>query len=286
LRRLTRLRKEYVYRRSLEGKDRIEYEKKKRIKENLEKGTPIPTELRDDVNNLESSIAFEDDKTFVDPENLDSEYAKGGYYDPKIMVTSSRNPSSRLVQFIKELNLIFPGATRMNRGGHKIPEIIGACRRNGYTDLIIVHETRGIPDGLVISHLPYGPTAYFGLYNVVMRHDIEEGLTNMSTQDPHLIFNNFNTKLGKRVQTIMKFLFPPAKEESTRVLTFSNEDDFIAFRHHTFKKVQNEIELIERGPRFEMRLYKILLGTLDMKEAETEWVLHSFLNTAKRRTYL
>lgn len=48
-----------------------------------------------------------------------------------------------------------------------IPEIIETCRAHDFTDVILVHEHRGVPDGLVISHLPFGPTAYFGLYNVV-----------------------------------------------------------------------------------------------------------------------
>ena len=38
----------------------------------------------------------------------------------------------------------------------------------------MVQEHRGEPDGITICHLPYGPTAYFGLSSVVMRHDIEE----------------------------------------------------------------------------------------------------------------
>lgn len=41
------------------------------------------------------------------------------------------------------------------------------CRSHGMTDIVMVHEHRGEPDGLVVSHLPYGPTAYFGLFNVV-----------------------------------------------------------------------------------------------------------------------
>jgi U3 small nucleolar ribonucleoprotein protein IMP4 len=44
---------------------------------------------------------------------------------------------------------------------------------NQVTDLVILHEHRGDPDGLIVCHLPHGPTAYFGLSNVVMRHDIE-----------------------------------------------------------------------------------------------------------------
>ena len=35
----------------------------------------------------------------------------------------------------------------------------------------------------------------------------------------------------------MKYLFPVPKEDSKRVLTFANHDDFISFRHHTYKKV-------------------------------------------------
>jgi rRNA maturation protein Rpf1 len=37
------------------------------------------------------------------------------------------------------------------------------------TDLVIAHEHRGEPDGLVVCHLPHGPTAYFGLSNAVLR---------------------------------------------------------------------------------------------------------------------
>ena len=32
---------------------------------------------------------------------LDDEYAKVGLYDPKIVITTSRDPSSRLLQFSK-----------------------------------------------------------------------------------------------------------------------------------------------------------------------------------------
>jgi len=53
------------------------------------------------------------------------------------------------------------------------------------------------PDGMVVCHLPYGPTAS-SLSNTVMRHDIPNVGT-MSEAYPHLIFHNFKTKLGVRV---------------------------------------------------------------------------------------
>ena len=39
---------------------------------------------------------------FLEPSSLiDSEYAKAGILDPKIIITTSRDPSSRLLQFSK-----------------------------------------------------------------------------------------------------------------------------------------------------------------------------------------
>lgn len=53
-----------------------------------------------------------------------------------------------------------------------LAELVDSCRMHGFTDLVVVHEHRGQPDGLVVSHMPYGPTAYFGLFNAVLRHDL------------------------------------------------------------------------------------------------------------------
>lgn len=51
---------------------------------------------------------------------------------------------------------------------------------------------------------------------------------------------------------------------SQRVMTFSNEEDVIFFRHHTYeKRGGKEVVLHEVGPRFEMQLYQLRLGTLD-----------------------
>ena len=58
----------------------------------------------------------------------------------------------------------------------------------------LYHDT----DGLVVCHLPYGPTASFTLSNTVMRHDLPDVGT-MSEAFPHLIFHNFKTNLGLRV---------------------------------------------------------------------------------------
>lgn len=60
-------------------------------------------------------------------------------------------------------------------------------------------------DGLVVCHLPFGPTAYFTLYNVVMRHDVPD-IGTMSEAFPHLIFHNFTSQLGQRVSKLVLHL--------------------------------------------------------------------------------
>ncbi|KAK0089387.1 hypothetical protein PV325_007545 [Microctonus aethiopoides] len=298
LRRQARLRREYLYRKSVQDKLKSVQEKKERLKKSLEENTPIHPDLRKTALYLQRKIDYED----AGPEmamamgtemggalgnNEDDEYRWAGVEDPKIVITTSRDPSARLKMFVKELRLMFPNSQRMNRGNHEMKELIHACRANDVTDLIIVHEHRGIPDSLIISHLPYGPTAYWTLMDVVMRHDIPD-IGTMSEQYPHLIFHNFKTKLGMRAVSILKSLFPVPKEDSKRVMTFANHDDYISYRHHTYKKINGkDIELVEVGPRFQMKLYEIKLGTLDTAAAaDTEWALRPYMNTSHKRRFL
>lgn len=288
IRRNTRLRREYLYRKSLEGADRSTYERKRQLKAALQEGKAIPTEIRSEVQTLKEEIDAEDVEHEEVHTHVDDEYGNAGIKDPKVLITTSRDPSSRLTQFTKELRLIFPNSQRINRGGTVIKDIVDACRANDVTDLCIVHEHRGEPDGLIVSHLPFGPTAYFGLSNCVMRHDLDyNDVDTMSEAFPHLVFDDFTTPLGQRISNVLKYLFPVPKLESRRVISFANRDDFISFRHHVYKKTgHKEIDLKEVGPRFEMRLYQLKLGTIDMPEAESEWVLRPYMNTAKRRKAL
>jgi U3 small nucleolar ribonucleoprotein protein IMP4 len=248
-------------------------------------GKPIPTELRREEAELRHQVELEDDNTAVPRTHIDDEYARAAERDPKILITTSRDPSSRLVQFAKEIKLLFPNSQRVNRGGLVVNELVESSRGNDFTDLVVVHEHRGEPDSMVVCHLPYGPTAYFGVYNAVLRHDIGDKsvVGTVSEAYPHLIFDNFTSRLGQRVSGILKHLFPAPKIESKRVMTFANRDDYISFRHHTYEMDGGKkVEIKERGPRFDMKLYQIKLGTLDQPHAENEYVLRSYINSAKR----
>lgn len=275
----------------MEGDEREIYEKKRKIREALQEGKPIPTELRNEEAKLRQEIDLEDQNTAVPRSHIDDEYANATEKEPKILLTTSRDPSAPLTRFVKELNNVFPNASRLNRGSQVISEIIETARSHDFTDVIFVSENRGKPDGLIISHLPFGPTAYFQLLNVVTRHEIQtkKEMGKMSEQYPHLIFERFTTQMGKRVMNILKHIFPVPKLDAKRIVTFSNESDYISFRNHVYDKGEGgpkSIELKEIGPRFELRLYQVKLGTLEQDEAEVEWVLRPYMNTAKKRQFL
>lgn len=290
LRREARQRREYLYRKSLEGKRAAEYTKRLSIRTALAEGRPIPTELKQSQPRLSALDTYADALHDAPTSHIDDEYANASAAPPRVVITTSRAPSSRLSQFAKEIRLIFPDAQRLNRGNIVVSELVAAARANGMTDLIVLHENRGQPDGLIVSHLPFGPTAYFNLRNVVMRHDVDpKELGTMSEAVPHLIFHGFDTRLGRRIADVIKYLFPVPKSDSKRIMTFANFQDEISFRHHTYAREghkKEQVDLKEVGPRFEMQLYQLKLGTLDQDEADDEWVLRPHMNTAKRRRAL
>ena len=78
------------------------------------------------------------------------------------------------LEMVKNVSII---VTRMDTG-HSV--------NNRPLDLNIPYITL-FSDGLVVCHLPYGPTAYFTLSSTVMRHDIPN-IGTMSEVYPHLIF--------------------------------------------------------------------------------------------------
>lgn len=286
-RRQTRMRREYMYRKSLEGREKAAYEQKRIIREALAEGKPLPTEVRASYDALRLEADAEDITTEKPKSHIDNEYGNAGLLEPRVCVTTSRDPSSRLKQFVKEVKLLVPNSVRINRGNNRVDELMESCRQSEFTDVIIVQETRGEPDGLVVCHLPMGPTAFFSLSNAVLRHDLDPPAAPMSEAVPHIILHNFNTDLGKRVGNILKCLFPVPRHDTKRVITFANDNDFISFRHHMYSKpAHDSVTLHEVGPRFEMRLYQIRLGTLEQKEADNEYVLRPYQNTAAKRQVL
>ncbi len=77
----------------------------------------------------------------------------------------------------------------------------------------------------------------------------------------------------------------PAQGRQQGVL-FANQSDFIAFRHHMYRSGSGGSgggETEGGGAAVRHAAVPIKLGTVDISEADSEWVLRPCLNTAKMR---
>lgn len=224
LRRNIRLRKEYLYLKKVEEEKKQYAEKIKSIKESYAKHKKIKSELRDEENELRKKMDLFDQRTI--DRNMDDEYFFCGIENPRVLITTSRNPSSQLDNFAKELKLLIPNSEKINRGCYFVKDILTFARKNNVTDVIIVHEYKGRPRNLIISHLPFGPTLFCTIREITMRHDFKDQVPRMPTCYPHLIFQNFHSALGKRIMNIFKFLFPPVKLKThkKKIVSFHNQE--------------------------------------------------------------
>ena len=106
---------------------------------------------------MRDEAGLEDVKTAVLTTHEDDEYARAGEEDPRVFLTTSRNPSTRLVAFAKELKLVFPNAVRVNRGAQVSRR--GSCERGGTLGVELsrrpplARDAGCAGDGGVVSHV-------------------------------------------------------------------------------------------------------------------------------------
>lgn len=283
-----------MHRRALTLRAAQTAQKRALLKESLATGKKLDSSLTKDKE-LRRDYKYDEpraDRTTEEELDLDDEYSTlSGISDPRILVSTSRDPSTRLGTFAKEIRLLLPTAVRLNRGNLILDNLVQSCKSNGLSDIILLHEHRGKPTALTVSHLPHGPTASFSLHNVVLRADIPDAAKGtVSESYPHLIFEGFTTRLGQRVVKILKHLWPPrdgTAKLGSRVVTFKNVEDSIEVRHHVFVRTgYQSVELAEVGPRMTMRLFEIRQGTLENKDGDKEWALTQYTRTSKKKDYL
>ncbi|XP_015758986.1 PREDICTED: ribosome production factor 1-like [Acropora digitifera] len=139
-----------------------------------------------------------------------------------------------------------------------------------------------ISDGILVTHMPDGPTAHFKLTSVKLGKEIRNHGRNTGHR-PELILNNFSTRLGHSVARVLASLFPYDPQfKGRQCVTFHNQRDFIFFRQHRYIfKNAKKTGLQELGPRFTLKLRSLQRGTFDSKYGEYEWI-HKVCNYVVR----
>eukprot|EP00088_Acartia_fossae_P006681 TRINITY_DN13083_c0_g1_i2.p1 TRINITY_DN13083_c0_g1~~TRINITY_DN13083_c0_g1_i2.p1 ORF type:complete len:341 (-),score=58.71 TRINITY_DN13083_c0_g1_i2:206-1228(-) len=233
----------------------------------------------------------EDEEVEHDIENDEfSEYFSRSY-EPKVLVTSADNPHSRTISFVKELTRIIPNAEPRWRKNSSIKKMTKEAIQKGYTDIVIINEDNRSPNGLVLCHLPDGPTASFRLSNVRVTKDLRKDYHRITAHRPEVIMNQFTTRLGQGVARMLAALFHYEPQfTGKRVVTFHNQRDYIFFRHHKYDiKTTKKVRLNELGPRFTLKLRSLQKGVFDSKTGDYEWIISDKrheMETSRKKFFL
>ncbi|XP_060519662.1 probable ribosome production factor 1 [Cylas formicarius] len=196
-------------------------------------------------------------------------------YEPKILISYADNPMRKTRIFGRELTRIIPNSTALYRNRSGVKKMVRSAIKNEYTDILIINENRKEPDGLLVIHLPNGPTAHFKLTNVRITTELRKNHKDITAHRPEVILNNFTTRLGWTVARMLGALFHYDSEfVGQRAVTFHNQRDFIFFRHYRygFDAEGKRARLKELGPRFTLKLKSLQKGTFDSKFGQYEWI--------------
>lgn len=225
------------------------------------------------VDNIEDSDNEEIRKE-LEIDDFSSYFSKS--YTPRVLITYADNPVTKTRKFGIELSRIIPNSIAKIRNRSSIKKMVKSAVRENFTDILVVNENNRQPNGLVVIHLPDGPTAHFKLSNVKITKEICRSHTEFTTHRPEVILTNFTTRLGLTVGRILGALFHYDPEfKGRRAVTFHNQRDFIFFRHHRyeFTKDGQRAKLRELGPRFTLKLRSIQEGTFDTKCGDFDWMV-------------
>jgi ribosome production factor 1 len=249
-------------------------------------------------------VAAPDDEEVAADESMD-EFAAHFARDrpPNVLLTTCYKPSGTMYKFLAEMLEVLPAATYYKRRGFPLKKIVEFASARDYTDLMVFNEDRGQINGLLLVHLPDGPTARFRLSSLVLGADIK-GHGRASAHRPELVLNNFDTRLGRRLGRMLASLFhqDPAFR-GRRVATFHNQRDFVFFRHHRYifeekdvtvpakrkgekkrKEATVKARLQELGPRFTLRLCGLQRGTPGGGDGgEFEWLRKADTEGGRRK---
>jgi ribosome production factor 1 len=142
------------------------------------------------------------------------------------------------------LQTVFPSSVFYKRQGYALKKIIEYAKEKEFTDVVVVNEDKKVLNGLLVCHLPDGPTAMFNLSSVVLSRDIK-GRGKPTEHKPELMLNNFGTRLGYRIGRMFGSLFcQDPTFRGRRVVTFHNQRDYIFFRHHRYAFEEKERDVV------------------------------------------
>lgn len=158
---------------------------------------------------------------------------------PKIMITTRPKCSKKLYDFVGDLMQMIPNAFYYPRGTLTVTKMAEYATNKEFTHLIILSEKNKVCNGLLVSHLPEGPTAFFKVENWHFMWFAQESCVTFlplpvqlssfqpgsalpghgrpTSHIPELILNNFDSRLGRRSGRFLASLFPHVRRSVSEI---------------------------------------------------------------------
>lgn len=115
----------------------------------------------DNTREADETMVEQDDEVAQD-EAMDELASYFSGKSPKVLVTSSKNPSPNCYDFCAEMVSMFPDAQFAKRGPkHELRQVIKIANEKEFTDVIIVNEDRKVPSKFLIYIMQI---LYYGRY--------------------------------------------------------------------------------------------------------------------------
>ena len=126
---------------------------------------------------LDETVLLPDDKEVAQDDKTD-EFSMNfcSSPSPKVLITSSNRPSLKSHLFMRDLSKCIPNSCIRLRRGIDVKKLLPVAARRGYSAVVVVNEDRKIPDGLLMVHLPEGPSMHFKVTSFTRGYDIKVSL--------------------------------------------------------------------------------------------------------------
>lgn len=217
---------------------------------------------------------------------------------PKILLTTRPRPSRELFRFAADIITMVPNTFFYPRRHFNVGQICKFASNRKFTHIVILSEKAKECNGMLMCHLPSGPTAFFKVSNVELSSELRRA-GRKTDHKPEILLNNFTTRLGRRIGRFIGSLFPQTPQfQGRQAVTIHNQRDYIFVRHHRYIFEQSEkkkedgskpvaARLQELGPRFTLRLRWLQDGVFDSHFGEYEWYhRRKEMDTSRRKFHL
>jgi len=174
---------------------------------------------------------------------------------PKILLTTSRNPTSRIRTFCNDLTRIIPNIVRVNRGKMSMHEVAEKALEQGADRVVIVDRWQGGPGRIEFFHVGTAGLVHVApiLYVAGIRLQREFAPTKLKPEHSLVITQLIDNSI-EIVDSLSKFFNVPFLSENE---AFSKYPVTMQISHDATGRVQITFMLlpqkIEIGPRITIR---------------------------------